>query len=222
VPPHRGFAVGATVAGLCAGAFFLGSVGAPNVGCYQCDYPCPGAFDVGAYCLTPTTSSQSACLIDGTPVAQCVPGNCGTWTLPSGSTLSLPVAPLWATLGSRDDLHWFVDCAPPDPDAGIADGGSGFVVTSSTDASAGVAIVFDGVTAQGCICIPQTEITCQNVPHTVQNIGFQYVQAASPTIEAGVDAGSAGLPLSIAFDVGSCLASHAGCPHSDVPEASAY
>jgi hypothetical protein len=61
-------------------------------------------------------------------------------------------------------------------------------------------------------------MTCNNVPPSVQTIGFSYVQ--SPAAED--DAGLPSIGLAISFDVGECLASHGGCPHSDVPEGSAY
>jgi hypothetical protein len=270
VAAKRAWAIGATLLSLTA-AFVLVSAGAPVTGCYQCDYPCPDAFDVGGYCLTPTGSGQSStCLIDGTPVTQCAPGSCGPWTLSSGQTLDIPTGTLWATLGPRIDLHWFVDCMPPSdsaleasvPDgatseaslpessvseASVADGATS--EASAPDASPGfesvgaqsagtLTVLFDGVPAQGCVCTPQTEITCARVPSTVQTIGFQYVEAPATIdggLDGGVDAGPDASPdggvdagpvtsiaLSITFDVGECMPTHGGCPHSDVPEGSAY
>jgi hypothetical protein len=95
-------------------------------------------------------------------------------------------------------------------------------------------VLFDGVPAQGCVCTADNEITCARVLPTVQTIGFRYVQ--SPTlmadggtdagVDGGTDSGSDGgqtsIVLSIDFDVGDCLPSHTGCPHSDVPEGAAY
>jgi hypothetical protein len=111
-------------------------------------------------------------------------------------------------------------------------------------------VLFDGVPAQGCVCTAQTEITCENVPHSVQTLGFLYVEAPAPPVDGGPEAGSAAgsdaasdaapdaapeaqpdggpdgglgsLVLSIAFDVGECMPTHSGCPQSDVPEGSAY
>jgi hypothetical protein len=284
VSPRRAWAIGVTLVSATAGFFFV-AASSPLTGCYQCDYPCPSAFDVGPYCLTPSGSNQpSSCLIDGQPVTQCVPGSCPPWTLSSGETLTLPVGSLWSTLGPRDNLHWFIACLPPGytPDASgqesavqdstapesssqessalessigeaatqeasFAEASSDATSTddaSTEDASqafvsavpemAGtLSILFDGVPAQGCICTPNTQITCARVPPTVQTIGFSYVQAPAPSLDSGSDAGSdegsasesdAGLSsvvLSIAFDVGNCQPTHTGCPLSFVPEGSA-
>jgi hypothetical protein len=177
--------------------------------------------------------------------------------LSSGQTLDIPAGSLWATLGPRIDLHWFVDCMPPGdstleasvatPEASAPDASPGFVSVGAQSLGT-LTVLFDGVPAQGCVCTPQTEITCARVPPTVQTIGFQYVQAppiidggldsgldassdASPEAgadggDAGADSGDAGtvtsIVLSIAFDVGECMPTHGGCPHSDVPEGSAY
>jgi hypothetical protein len=91
-------------------------------------------------------------------------------------------------------------------------------------------VLFDGLPAQGCTCTANNEITCARVLPTVQTIGFRFVQSPAPLAdggsEAGADGGSDGgqasIVLSIDFDVGDCLPSHTGCPHSDVPEGSAY
>jgi hypothetical protein len=286
VSARRAWAIGGTLFSLAA-AFVLMSGGAPLAGCYQCDYPCPSAFDVGGYCLTPSGSNQpSTCLIDGQPVTQCDPGSCPPWTLSSGDTLTIPVGSLWPTLGPRDDLHWFVACLPPSDatleasvpessaqeasvpesslqeasvpesstqetsvsessvqdastqdastqDASTQDASQAFI--SAVPQMAGtLTVLFDGVPAQGCICTPNTEITCARVLPTVQTIGFRYVQAPATPVDggpeggadaepdSGSDAGQASLALSIDFDVGDCLPSHTGCPQSDVPEGSAY
>ncbi len=260
VSARRAWAIGGTLFSLAA-AFVLMSASSPLTGCYQCDYPCPSAFDVGGYCLTPSGSNQaSACLIDGQPVMQCDPGSCPPWTLSSGNTLTIPVGSLWPTLGPRDDLHWFVACLPPGDatseasvpessaqeasqetsvpegsvqDASTPDASQAFVSTVPQMAGT-LTVLFDGVPAQGCICTPNTEITCPRVLPTVQTIGFLYVQAPATPVDGGPEGGTDGGPdsgsdtgqtsivLSIDFDVGDCLPSHTGCPHSDVPEGSAY
>jgi hypothetical protein len=283
VSPRRAWALGVTLVSIAAAFFFI-AAGSPLTGCYQCDYPCPSAFDVGPYCLTPSSSNQpSSCLIDGQPVTQCVPGSCPPWTLSSGETLTLPVGSLWPTLGPRDNLHWFIACLPPGytPDASVPESSvqdsfapesaseessvpessireaatqdasfeeassdaTSTDATSTEDASpafvsavpdmAGtLAILFDGVPAQGCVCTPNTQITCARVPPTVQTIGFSYVQAPAPSLDGGNDAGFDGgstgesdgglssIVLSIAFDVGNCQPTHVGCPLSYAPEAS--
>jgi hypothetical protein len=228
------------------------SAGPPIAGCYQCNYPCPSAFDVGGYCLTPSGSNQpSACLIDGQPVTQCDPGSCPAWTLSSGSTLTLPVGALWETLGPRDDLHWFIPCLPPDdasleasaPEASTQEASASGQDASPQDTSAFVSavpavpgtltVLFDGSPATGCVCTANTEITCERVLPTVQTIGFRYVQSPAPSLDggsggadggpdSGQDAGQTSIVLSIDFDVGECQPDHTGCPHSDVPEGSAY
>jgi hypothetical protein len=274
VSPRRAWAIGVTLVSIAA-AFFFMAAGSPLTGCYQCDYPCPSAFDVGPYCLTPSGSNQtSSCLIDGEPVTQCVPGSCPPWTLSSGETLTVPVGSLWSTLGPRDNLHWFIACLPagyaPDasmpessvpesaaPESSIAEASTqdaSFAEASSDDTStddasmadasqafmsavpamAGtLAVLFDGVPAQGCVCTPNTQITCARVPSTVQAIGFSYVQAPTASLDGASDAGSDGgaagesdaglssIVLSIAFDVGNCPPTHVGCPQSYVPEGSA-
>ena len=274
--PRRAWAIGVTLVSTAAAFFFI-AAGAPLTGCYQCDYPCPSAFDVGPYCLTPSGSNQpSSCFINGQPVTQCVPGSCPPWTLSSGETLTLPVGSLWSTLGPRDNLHWFIACLPPGytpdgsvpessiqessaPESSIRDAtaqdasseeassedtsmeeastedASQAFVSAVPDMAGTLAILFDGVPAQGCVCTPNTQITCARVPPTVQTIGFSYVQAPVPApaldaeSEPGFDGGSGGesdgglssVVLSIAFDVGNCQPTHVGCPLSYVPEGSA-
>jgi hypothetical protein len=95
-------------------------------------------------------------------------------------------------------------------------------------------VLFDGVPAQSCVCTANNEITCARVLPTVETIGFRYVQSPAPLADGGPEAGADGgtdggsdggqasIVLSIDFDVGDCLPSHTGCPHSDVPEGSAY
>ncbi len=245
---RRVWAIGVSLVSFLA-AFVLMAAGSPTGGCYPCSYPCPSAFDVGGYCLTPSGSNQpSACMVDGQPVTQCDPGSCPPWTLSSGNTLTIPVGTLWATLGPRDDLHWFIACLPPDdanleasaPETSTPEASASVQDASTTDTSAFVSavpevpgtltVLFDGSPATGCICTPNTEITCQRVPPTVQTIGFRYTQTPAPLLDggpdggadSGPDAGQTSVVLSIDFDVGDCLPSHTGCPHSDVPEGSAY
>jgi hypothetical protein len=262
VSVRRVWAIGVSLVSLSA-TFVLMTAGSPTAGCYECNYPCPSAFDVGGYCLTPSGSNQpSACLVDGQPVTQCDPGSCPPWTLSSGSTLAIPVGGLWSTLGPRNDLHWFVACLPPNdanleasapetstPDASQSEASSQEASASAQDASTQntsafvsavtdmpgtLTVLFDGSPAMGCVCTSNTEITCERVPPTVQTIGFRYVQTPVPPLDggpeggadggpdSGPDAGQASIVLSIDFDVGDCLPSHTGCPHSDVPEGSAY
>ncbi len=253
VSARRASAIGATVSSLAA-AFVLAAAGTPTVGCYPCSYPCPSAFDMAGFCLTPNGSNQpSTCLVDGQPVTQCDPGSCPPWTLASGATLTIPAGSLWSTLGSRHDLHWFVNCTAPSnavleasvPEASTSD--AALTDASPEDAAPDVfpafasaipqmpgtlTVLFDGVPAQGCVCTANSEITCRGVATTVQTIGFRFVEAAASdggsdggsasSAEGGSDGGGPSIGLSIAFDVGECLPTHIGCPHSDVPEGSAY
>jgi hypothetical protein len=122
-------------------------------------------------------------------------------------------------------------------DSSTQDASTAFVSTVPQMAGT-LTVLFDGVPAQGCACTAQTEITCENVPHSVQTLGFLYVQAPAPPVDGGPEAGPDAAPdagpdsapdgglgslvLSIAFDVGECMPTHAGCPQSDVPEGSAY
>jgi hypothetical protein len=240
---RRASAMGATLFSLAA-AFVLAAAGAPTVGCYPCSYPCPSAFDMAGFCLTPNGSNQpSTCLVDGQPVTQCDPGSCPPWTLSSGATLTIPAGSLWATLGSRHDLHWFVNCLAPSNTALEASVPEASTDGSPDDAGPDVSpafasgipqmpgtltVLFDGVPAQGCVCTANSEITCRGVATTVQTIGFRYGQAtasdggSASSSEGGSDAGGPSIGLAIAFDVGECLPTHIGCPHSDVPEGSAY
>ena len=238
---RRVWAIGVALLSLAA-TFVLVSAGSPIAGCYQCDYPCPPAFDLGPFCTTPTGSNQaSSCLVDGVPVVQCTPDSCGPWTLPSGSTLTIPVGTMWSTLGPRDNLHWFVACLPPGSEtleasapessveeASMQDGSapegsieeSSVEDSSTQDASTAfvstvpqmagtLTVLFDGVPAQGCVCTAQTEITCENVPHSVQTLGFLYVQAPAPPVDGGPEGGSeAGSDAS--SDAASDAASEAG------------
>jgi hypothetical protein len=230
----------------------------PLTSCFPCNYPCPAAFDLGPYCLTPSAAGQSStCLVDGLPVSQCVPGFCPSWTLASGSTLTVPVGSLWPTLGPRNDLHWFVDCLPPGaglaqesvqeasvqeasvqeasvqeasvqeasvPEAATLDASAGFIASPSFDGGppGTLIVLFDGAPAPGCVCVPNIEISCGNVPQSVQTIGFSYVQSSGASGDASGDAGPESLALAISFDVGECMPSHGGCPQSDVPEGSTY
>jgi hypothetical protein len=243
VSARRASAMGATLFSLAA-AFVLAAAGAPTVGCYPCSYPCPSAFDMAGFCLTPNGSNQpSTCLVDGQPVTQCDPGSCPPWTLASGSTLTIPAGSLWSTLGSRHDLHWFVNCLSPSStalEASVPEASTdGSPEDAAPDASPAfesaipqmpgtLTVLFDGVPAQGCVCTANSEITCRGVATTVQTIGFRYVEAAASDggsdggSASSSDAGSPTIGLAIAFDVGECLPTHIGCPHSDVPEGSAY
>jgi hypothetical protein len=106
------------------------------------------------------------------------------------------------------------------PEAATLDASAGFIAPPSVDGGTSglLTVLFDGAPAPGCVCVPNIEISCDNVPQSVQTIGFSYVQGSG----ASGDAGPESLGLAISFDVGECTPAHGGCPRSDVPEGSAY
>jgi hypothetical protein len=136
------------------------------LGCDECP-DCAQGFDLVLWCM-----SSGACTLDDLPArCDCCPPSlpCPLVDLPRGSTLAIPIAQLWPTLGPRDDLSFFLFARTP---------------SSVVDHPVASTLSFDGVPTS-CPRGP-VYFECRPVPPSVQLIELRFddpdVDTASPAL----------------------------------------
>lgn len=149
--------------------------------CNLCTNVCADPYSVDADCLI----GSAQCLVNGAPIPKCVPGDCAPFGVDVGGTLSIPVGTMWATLGSRDDLHIGCNCvgmSPPD----------------ASDSPGGITVSVDGVDFKGCSIPPLGPLICANIPRTARTIQIHFANGAPE--------------LALDFWDDECAAAHPVCP----------
>lgn len=173
-----------TMRARCAAAA-LTVCGAVGVGGCPCHDVCPDPYAAMQFC-----TANGTCTVGGAPITDCAGDgttpDCILWNPPPGMALTLPVGTMWSTLGARDDLAIVCTCASSGDAGGEGSGCDGTVV-----------VLFDGMPATGCSCLPGRAITCENVPHSVKVISLTFPQGTSD--------------LALEFHDDECEAAHRVC-----------